>query len=1253
MTRRCIEDFRAPFAAESAPSDESDGLFGELLQSAAALDPIVLGPAAPLRAGSSLGAGRFQLLRTLGAGGMGVVYEAFDRERQERLALKILSRLSVDAVYRFKNEFRVVVDLNHPNLVPVYELFAEAGHWFYTMQRIDGVELQEYVRPGGVLDEARLRDGFSQLSVALRAIHGAGKLHRDLKPSNVLVTERGKVVVLDFGLSIDMEAGGVGQTTAGLVACGTVAYAAPEQMAGCSVSTASDLYAVGVMLFEALTARRPFEGSAAEIVAAKQRDTAPRASSLCHGLHPALDALAAKLLARDPLLRPSLREVQEHFASKAEVSAEGGEAVRLFGRSDELECLRSVYRSAKAGHTTLVTLTGASGVGKSALCEAFLAELNAEHALALAGRCYERESVPFNAFDAIIDDLSRRLRRLPHEHVEQLLSAEAGALACLFPVLFRVQAFARAVTPTVRDAQSLRLSAFATLFDLLAHLSEGKTLVLSVDDVQWADADSLLILERMLAVVLPVPVLIILSHRSTLAAPEPARLARVLERATDRSSLSIHRVAVQPLSTPAAVDLVAALLVDVPHVDDALVAQIAHSSEGSPIFAIELTRRARLGEHAARTTSFDEALAARLEGLPAACLTLLELLALTGQPLPARVALSATGATFVEVGRLAAERLIRIGLGSALFGSDKTLEPYHDRIRECVHARLSEEQRRSYSQRLFAALTQLDDANAELMCRCLVETGDLVQASHFAIRAAEHFTSALALHRAAELYKQALSWNALNEVERVDLQVRCAATFEMAGFCLESAQHYRAAAERSTGHEAAQLSQRAADQLLQSGRVPEGYALLASTCDAFGVHVPRGDVESAARLAFHRARMALRAPAPLLSERPLDYRLEMSSTLAKTLLVYQPSLQSMCALAGYLDMARTIGCRFHLILATGWTALTEVQLGTKARTDRLLADMDRLLGPEPALASRGFASSVHGMVHLLRNQPQTALPLLRAALADYNATPETVIGLYTARDMVRVYIQAILNHLGEFGEIARTVRGDIDDALRRGRFFSGIMLSGASAMPAWLVPDRPDAAEHHLAHLRGEFRPTPTTHFPNMQLLSAEMLIATYRGDPWRALELFAEHERTRARDSGAAAFRRMATVMHGLVAASALRQERKPSRQRAALRGSLSRALRSLRASPWQDTARILSVALALDDGDRERAVSMLRAHVEDADIRAGVRYAARSYRLGEWLGGDEGEILRERALAILHAEGVQNIDAMVESLVPGCRVN
>ena len=293
-------------------------------------------PAELLEDGAPRRLGRYELLRRIGAGGMGVVYAALDRERGRRVALKTLRKLEASSLYRLKHEFRAAAGVIHHNLVALYELVSDADQWFITMEYVEGVSFSDYVRSdmherpddtvhaagdetiaGGeqhitqadappprapVLDIDRLRDALAQLVSGVNALHAAGKLHRDLKSSNVLVTRSGRLVILDFGLISDRGPAPIDVTfDDGIL--GTPAYMSPEQAAGRPVTAASDWYAVGVMLYEALTGRLPFIGTTLKILSAKQQHDPLPVHEFAPEAPEDLAELCMGLLRRDPSAR--------------------------------------------------------------------------------------------------------------------------------------------------------------------------------------------------------------------------------------------------------------------------------------------------------------------------------------------------------------------------------------------------------------------------------------------------------------------------------------------------------------------------------------------------------------------------------------------------------------------------------------------------------------------------------------------------------------------------------------------------------------------------------------------------------------------------------------------------------------------------------------------------------------------------------------------------------------------------------------
>ena len=278
---------------------------------------------------------RFTVRRPIGRGAFGVVYEAHDRDRDERVALKTLPPVDEQGARRRHEEFARLAAIRHPNVVRLDALVKHRDAWFFTMELVDGTDFVSHVRPprvrhtpwrptlplafgeplqeGGVSafvkptseELARLRAVLPGLAHGVCALHEAGRVHRDLGPANVLVDRRGRVVVLDLDLDAAHRA------DADDVVAGTAAYMAPEQGGHPGDATAAcDWYAVGVMLFEALTSALPFAGTAQEVMVRKQTTSAP-APSFVVDLPTAidLDELCVKLLRRDPVQRADAREV--------------------------------------------------------------------------------------------------------------------------------------------------------------------------------------------------------------------------------------------------------------------------------------------------------------------------------------------------------------------------------------------------------------------------------------------------------------------------------------------------------------------------------------------------------------------------------------------------------------------------------------------------------------------------------------------------------------------------------------------------------------------------------------------------------------------------------------------------------------------------------------------------------------------------------------------------------------------------------
>jgi beta-lactam-binding protein with PASTA domain/predicted Ser/Thr protein kinase len=242
--------------------------------------------------------GRYRVLRRLGSGGMADVWLAEDTHLQRQVALKVLHRRFAqdqEFVQRFQREAESAAGLQHPNIVSVFDRGQFEGTYYIAMQYIDGPTLKQLIDRGLTPEQAVTE--IRQVLEAARFAHRNGVVHRDLKPQNVIVDAEGKAVVTDFGIA----RAGVSEITQTGSVMGTPHYLSPEQAQGFDVTAVSDLYSIGVMLYEALTGRVPFEADSAVAVAMKQVSQTPlRPSSINPRVSPALDAVVMRALEKDP-----------------------------------------------------------------------------------------------------------------------------------------------------------------------------------------------------------------------------------------------------------------------------------------------------------------------------------------------------------------------------------------------------------------------------------------------------------------------------------------------------------------------------------------------------------------------------------------------------------------------------------------------------------------------------------------------------------------------------------------------------------------------------------------------------------------------------------------------------------------------------------------------------------------------------------------------------------------------------------------
>jgi len=761
---------------------------------------------------------RYEVRGVLGEGGFGVVYDVLDKLREERVALKTLHRVVPDALLRFKREFRTLVDLRHENLVRLHELGGEGSNLWFTMERLEAAQPFESWLAGA---PARLRPALGQLASGLAALHAEGILHRDLKSSNVLVEPDGRVVLLDFGLAREVTADGSTQLA------GTPLFMAPEQCAEAELTSAVDLYALGVMLFHALTGRYPFEGRAVQVMVAKQSDGAPPLRTLAPEVPGDLARLVDQLLAIEPRERPSAADVLDLFGAAPD-RAPRSEAEPLsepfVGRDDELAQLHAIVRSRRGA---LVRVEGVSGIGKTALLDRLCAEL--DDAWVLRGRCHPRESVRYKAFDEVVDQLARKLSK--HPDAAALLPRDTAALQALFPVL-------ASVCPTPRaEGEVDRAAGLSALRELFARLADRTTVVLAIDDLQWGDADS----ARLFVELLRQPDAPRLTIVATAREGDAGALVEQLETLVDADVEVRHeRLHLGPLRGEHAVSLAARLTGD-----DERAEVIARASSGHPLFLTELARHDDEDD-------VDLLIQRRVDATDETARAVLEVVALAGHLLDEAVIARA-------IGRPAGACIERLSTTHLLRVSPSGVRVYHDRIAELLVDGIGVSRQGELHRRIAESLV-LDDGDPEQIAAHFDAAGDPRARAH-TVEAAHRAMQGLAYRNAAGLYERALELG--SESDRTPRQtynlVRGRArALKAAGQARDAAEAFLRAASVAPVDEQHAHRTEAGRLLVLGGHVDRAADVFNALLDDLGIRFPRSASEATARIAAERARGWLR-----------------------------------------------------------------------------------------------------------------------------------------------------------------------------------------------------------------------------------------------------------------------------------------------------------------------------------------------------------------------------------------------------------
>ena len=297
---------------------------------------------------------RYELNHLIARGGMAEVYRAHDRLLDRPVALKVLfPELSVDRSFvdRFKREARAAANLSHPNIVPVFDWGEDGGTYFIVMEFIDGRPLSAILKSQGKISPAQTAEIGAPVAAALGYAHKHNVVHRDVKPGNVLITGEGQVKVTDFGIARALNTE-ESLTQTGAV-MGTATYFSPEQAEGVGVDARSDIYSLGVVMYEMVTGRPPFLGDTPVAVASKHvRDHAPAPRQLDPTIPPSFEAIIVKCMAKDPALRyqtaEDLRADLIRFSEGRAVEASADATAILAAQSNDTRMIGAVAATGAA-----------------------------------------------------------------------------------------------------------------------------------------------------------------------------------------------------------------------------------------------------------------------------------------------------------------------------------------------------------------------------------------------------------------------------------------------------------------------------------------------------------------------------------------------------------------------------------------------------------------------------------------------------------------------------------------------------------------------------------------------------------------------------------------------------------------------------------------------------------------------------------------------------------------------------------------
>jgi tetratricopeptide (TPR) repeat protein len=678
--------------------------------------------------------GAYDILSELGHGGMGVVYRANDRLSGKPVALKRILTVTHEADatsfghsselrVSLAKEFQVLASLHHPNIINVLDYgFDGKGQPYFVMSLLD--------QPRTLVEAARNQPLARQMGLvvdvlqALAYLHRHDIVHRDLKPGNVLVTADGVVKVLDFGLAVP-----VGQD---VESAGTVFYIAPEVLAGGLATQPSDLYAVGVMIFEILAGRRPFEITDTSDIFHDILNRTPDTDSL--DVSDPLKAVIVKLLAKNPAHRyqEAYEVIRELCAAIGQPAPPESEAIRqsfleaaqFVGRETELDQLLAALSGAMEGRGSSWLVGGESGIGKSRLLDELRTQALVSGALLLRGQAVAQGGLPYQAWV----DVVRRL-----VVTTDISDLEASVLKAILPDIGALIGRDVPDAPEV-DASAGQQRLSLAVLDLITRQPEPVLLLL--EDLHWA-SESLDILRALNRMVDEARLLIVASYRNDERPDLPDEMP------------SMKIITLGRLPQPSIVELATSMIGEGGR-QRQILDLLQRETEGNVFFLVEVLRA--LAEEAGSLGGIvgmalpervmaggvQQIVRRRLARAPLAAQPLLRLAAVAGRQLDLKV-LETLIQALPQLQAMPLDAWLTACANAAVLERQGAIWRFaHDKLREALVADLPAEQRPGLHRQVAEALERLypnDDAQAAILMEHWHQAGDSAKEAYYAGRA--------------------------------------------------------------------------------------------------------------------------------------------------------------------------------------------------------------------------------------------------------------------------------------------------------------------------------------------------------------------------------------------------------------------------------------------------------------------------------------------------------------------------------------